>query len=770
LATDSEGKFYTALENIFIGKEVEGESGFINLIRIKSSYYKKINTLLRNSIEKRLKELKIDDFKEEMYDKLYSFFKPYFSETGSIYYSDTPYQDNIFERVYSNEEDVMLFWKTHMLYYVKSDILTVSMEVPVNGHVVYFDVRSLESKKAWEKRILIYEFAGIDSNGRIVLKANYSERGKRTDYLNILKNANANLDDNFKVEDLESAINTFQRQNEVDFFINRNVKSFLTDKFKLWIFQYINDDTSLFNEKRTLELKTLTEFANRIIDFIAQFEMELLKIWQKPKFVLNSSYVITLDRIANKKNGIKVINRIVTSSGFKEQVKEWKELELVPEGFNLNKIINQPSIIKEYETLPLDLKFVKALEHEILELFEDLDKELDGWLIHSENWQALNTLLPKFKEQVQTIYIDPPFIKVQDPDYYYKVNFKDASWLTLLSNRLELAKDFLNKKGSIFVCADNSCNHYTHLLLSKIFNFFRGELIWCYEKPGGGETYFKNNHASIYYYSKSDEYVFNPVLVSRKGENELRKRDGKFPTNYDGKKAPDWWIDIPSFATAMTARERIIKLLGIQFPTQQPEELLKRIIEASSNEGDLVMDFFLGSGTTIAVAHKLKRKWIGIELGQHFEEVILKRMKIALRGRQKGNARYDTKMSKDINWNGGGFFKYYNLEQYVDTLKRVKYSDSSPLLKYSENPYSEYVFMKDEKLLGDLEIEYNKNKVILNLESLYPEIDIGETLSNLSGKKIKHLSKDRVVFEDNEEIYLKDLSYMRVKPLIWWES
>lgn len=769
MVTDSEGKFYSALEDIFIGKEVEGESGFINLIRIKSSYYRKINVILRNDIEKRLKELKIDDFKEEMYDKLYSFFKTYFSETGSIYYTDTPYQDNIFERVYSNEEDVMLFWKTHMLYYVKSDILTVSMEVPVNGHVVYFDVGALESKKAWEQRVLIYEFAGIDSKGRIVLKVRYSNRGKRTDYLNILTNANTKLNNNFTEEDLESAINTFQKQNEVDFFLNRNVKSFLTDKFKLWIFQYINDETSFFDGRRILELKILTEFANRIIDFIAQFEKELLKIWQKPKFVLNSSYVITLDKIANKENGIKIIKSIISSPGFNEQVKEWKELKLISEDFNSVLIINESIINNDYKSLPLDLKYFKDLRYKILDLFKDLDKNLDGWLVHSENWQALNTLLPKFKEQVQTIYIDPPFIKVQDPDYYYKVNFKNASWLTLLNNRLELAKEFLSKKGSIFVCSDNSCNHYTHLLLSEIFNFFRGEIIWCYEKPGGGEKYFKNNHASIYYYSKSDEYVFNPILVSRKGENELMKRDGKFPTDYEGKKAPDWWIDIPSFATAMTARERINKLLGIQFPTQQPESLLKRIIEASSNEGDLIMDFFLGSGTTIATAHKLKRKWIGIELGQHFEDVILKRMKIALRGRQKGNSRYDTKMSEDINWNGGGFFKYYILEQYIDTLKRVKYSDSGPIIKYSENPYNEYVFMKDEKLLSDLEVDYNTNKVKLNLDSLYQDIDMGETLSNLSGKKIKKLSKDSVVFEDNEEIQFNDVNYMKVKPLIWWE-
>ena len=114
-------------------------------------------------------------------------------------------------------------------------------------------------------------------------------------------------------------------------------------------------------------------------------------------------------------------------------------------------------------------------------------------------------------------------------------------------------------------------------------------------------------------------------MVPRKGENELKKREGKFKTDYKGKKAPDWWVDIPSFATAMTARERMVRLLGIQFPTQQPERLLQRVIEASTNEGDLILDFFLGSGTSIAVSHKLRRKWIGIELGDHFNTIILGR-------------------------------------------------------------------------------------------------------------------------------------------------
>jgi adenine specific DNA methylase Mod len=77
-----------------------------------------------------------------------------------------------------------------------------------------------------------------------------------------------------------------------------------------------------------------------------------------------------------------------------------------------------------------------------------LDKSLDGWLIKSENYQALNTILPKFKEKVQTIYIDPPFNKETDADYHYSVKYKDATWASLLENRLWPARDLLDEKGS----------------------------------------------------------------------------------------------------------------------------------------------------------------------------------------------------------------------------------------------------------------------------------------------------------------------------------
>ena len=213
------------------------------------------------------------------------------------------------------------------------------------------------------------------------------------------------------------------------------------------------------------------------------------------------------------------------------------------------------------------------------------------------------------------------------------------------------------------------------------------------------------------------------------------------------------WTDIKSYETHNTF-----------FATENSEILLKRVIEGMEYDEQLIiMDFFLGSGTTTAVAHKLGRRWIGVEMGEHFWTVTLPRMKKVLAYDKSG-------ISKEVKeYQGGGFFKYYELEQYEETLAKCKYEDSDLFNSPSKTPYQEYVFMKDEKMLDALEIDYEKEKVKVDLAKLYPNIDIAETLSNLTGKWIKKISDDEVEFEDGTKINTKDLDYKLIKPLIWWE-
>ncbi|VUT25139.1 MAG: putative methyltransferase [Candidatus Methanolliviera sp. GoM_oil] len=824
-----EKKFYDALKDIFIGAKVEGESGYINLMRIKSRYYERgVFPKLQEDISEALKPF--PEFREELFDKLYTFFNRYFSESGSIYFRYTPIHQNIYEKVYTDDRDVILFWKTCPLYYVKADRLFKNLEVETDGFKFFFDVSTLEHKKANEKREIIYEFKE-KKDRKIVFNVSYTERRRKTKINEILK---ALKKEEIKISEdiLEKAFRIFEKQSEVDYFINKNAKEFLREQFNIRLYQYVFSGESEWAEKRIRELQILKDIAFKIIDFISQFEDELVKIWNKPKFVLNSNYEITLNRISEK--SIDLVRKILKHPNFDEQVKEWKELGIIKDSFDEGKILESNNLNKKYQYLPIDTKYFKDLEIEILGLFDDLDNSLDGWLIKGENYQALNTILPKFKEIVQTIYIDPPFNKEQDADYFYSVKYKDSSWITLLENRLQLAKDVLNPKGSIFLRCDYNGNMYVRMLMNEIFGKenFRNEISVRRFKKNVMEKEIKRlpeGLDNIYVYSNGESFCyihpFKQKEAKRKGfwrhmgdssgqgtskvffSLELKPPKGKHWKysqekidqmsekrelilvckncghihDYteglwngciecgDNNPIPKYWVeeseeevldsnwsDIYGYSTTW------------QFQTENSEILLKRVIESTSNEGDLVMDFFLGSGTTTAVAHKLKRKWIGIEMGEHFHTVVLPRMKRVLAYDKSGISKEKDVKEKYNQEKAGGFFKYYELEQYEDTLRKVKYEDSELFENPYEDPYNQYVFMKDLKLLEALEIDYENNKVKVDLQRLYKNIDLPETLSNLLGRRVRKITSDYVEFESGEKINIENLDYKLVKPLIWW--
>ena len=873
-----EQKFYKSLEDIFIGAKIEGEGGFVNLIRIKSRYYSKIREYLKKDIEEALK--KYPTFRDELFDKLYSFFSRYFTPSGSIYFNQTPYHYDIYEKVYkestdkaiieraldeqkrvlyekvyTDEKDVILFWKTHMLYYVKTDRIFKNLEVEFEEnnqkYKFFFDVSNLEYKKANEKKSLVYQFKNLRKDGAIVFEVLYSERGTKTDIEEIKK---ALKKEGLKVTDeiLERAFSAFEKQSEVDYFINKNAKEFLREQFKLWLYQYVYDEESEWPKERIDHLQILKNIAYKIIDFISQFEDELVKIWNKPKFVFNSNYVITLDKILkqDKEKGLKIIEKIQKHKNLKEQVKEWQELGILekePDNL-LENTLTGLQLKKEYHFLPIDTKYFKDLELEILSLFDDLDQSLDGWLIKSENYQALNTILPKFREKVQTIYIDPPFNTGRD--FFYEDKFQDSSWLTLILNRIEIAKELISTQGNFFIHLDNNANYLARYLLNQVFypenfnaeiNNFLGfntkreiiprkfveqtEIILHYVKSGKYKfnkivtikpkyliglknsklnnkylEFFKSILEDTKYLNCFDEGLFpafNSDLIAlikvSNGETKIKDvllpiwENGEFKLIHIFKKIEiddeeddkyffnvvgNLWSDIYSLRYS-----KINYNEGVRFPTQKLEKLLARVILSSSDPKDIILDFFLGSGTTTAVAHKLNRKWIGIEIGNYFNNFyyinnqkqigVLGRMKKVLAGDNSG-------ISKRINWQGGGFFKYFELEQYEDVLGKAKYEDSDIFNTSYKNIYDQYIFIKDKKMIDPLEIDYEGNKVRIDLYKLYSkekdgkEIDIAETLSNLLGRWIKKITADFVEFENGEKIDLKNLDYKLIRPLIWW--
>ena len=851
---DKEKLFFSALRDVFVGAKVEGESGFVNLMRIKSSYYEKgIFPRLREDIERLLDNLKrefslsdkeIQHFREELFDRLYTFFRRYFSESGSIYFRFTPPHEHVYEKVYTDDQDVALFWKTHMLYYVKTDRLFRSMAIEVDGFRFFFDVSTLEHKRANEKRLLVYDFKERREDGTLVFTVNYSERGRKTNIANIrraIKDAiglNRYTSDVPSEETLERAFRLFERQSEVDYFINKDARKFLREQFNLWLYQYVFEPEkrrgTVWTEKRIRQLQVLKEIAYKIIDFIAQFEDELVKIWNKPKFVLGSHYVITLDRIAVQEGGIEVLDRLLSHPGIEAQVQEWRELGMVGEDFSPEQVWVEKGkrLHERYQYLPIDTKHFPDLEMTILTLFDHLDQELDGWLVHSENYQALRTMLPKFRERVKCIYIDPPFNTGED--FYYIDRFQDSTWITLMENRLQVIKDYLLPGGSLFLHLDWNANYLGRFILNSIF-YNVSEIIWNTNATKDEETglfsyksfgeKFVRQHDAIFHCLNGDAVDFTKLwkpnrrttqlpigwldLLSKPKTNKPQRLEDFefFIEKYDdtgvlrqvcidlGEEKVyaigDVWNDIYSF---MQSELRTSESLG--FPTQKPENLLRRIIQSTTKQGDIICDPFCGVGTAISVAHKLRRKWIGVEVANHFYEFyeVKEEKRLGLLGRMKwvlfGDKRFravnkerHSHLSKDINWQGGGFFKYFRLEQYEEVLRKAHYRDNDAPLFFQDDPYTQYVFLRDPKMLGNaetgekvMEVDMDKNEIRVDLSRLYPDIDLAETLSCLTGKWIRRIrpaeddptKPGTVEFEDGSTVDLQNPPWELVKPLIWW--
>lgn len=293
----------------------------------------------------------------------------------------------------------------------------------------------------------------------------------------------------------------------------------------------------------------------------------------------------------------------------------------------------------------------------------------NGWtnkLIFGDNLQVLkemyndqrglNTL--DTKDKIKLIYIDPPFATKQDfmkdGEKVYQDKIIGAEFLEFLRERLILAREILADDGSIYVHLDQKKGHYVKILLDEIFgeNNFKNEIIWCYDKWVSLSKDFQKNHDTIFRYLKSSEGIFNVTrdidekrqitldrgyttnllkngerqLIVYKGNEErpnIKKliNSDKFERvlfkEPEGNPLKDWWmINIAH----PKSHERV------DYPTQKPEALLERIIKSSSNEDDIVMDFFAGSGTALSVAEKLNRKWIGCDCGKLSIYTIQKRI------------------------------------------------------------------------------------------------------------------------------------------------
>lgn len=355
----------------------------------------------------------------------------------------------------------------------------------------------------------------------------------------------------------------------------------------------------------------------------------------------------------------------------------------------------------------------------------------DNLIIKGNNLLAIASLLKRFEGKIKCIYIDVPYNTGND-SFSYNDRFSRSTWLTFIKNRLEIARRLLTADGSIFVHIDYNQAHYLKVLMDDIFgeNCFKNEIIWRRKQATSfGSKKFGIITDSIFYYGRTEntefhtiytlddehtqkyiaerfvytdengerymksplvnslyrpnlKYVFHGVNPPKNGwlysqermeqfynNNELVIPEDSnariyrkiFLKNYQGQEIQSLWTDIPIVNPMADEQE--------DFATQKPEKLLQRIIETSTQKGDTVLDFCLGSGTTAVVALKTGRRFIGIEQMDYLDTVTVERLKKVILGDSAG-------ISKAVDWRGGGSFVYCELAKwnliYVHEVEEAK--------------------------------------------------------------------------------------------------
>jgi DNA modification methylase len=325
---------------------------------------------------------------------------------------------------------------------------------------------------------------------------------------------------------------------------------------------------------------------------------------------------------------------------------------------------------------------------------ESSENEWRNMIVQGDNLQFLKTcymnqdplIKDKVKGKVKLVYIDPPFatksdFQASDGADSYSDKIDRAEFIEGLRERLIYIREILADDGSIFVHLDQKMSHYIKLVLDDVFGRFnlQNEILWCYSRPGiKNQRFFTRLHDNIFWYTKTNNFFSDmdavriPYSESTIDRNKYGAGGSKFAggtdlrqTHESGKIPQDWWyIPIPpGNAHEVTG-----------YPTQKPEELLLRIIKATTKCGDLIVDFFAGSGTTAAVAERLGRRWITCDFGKHAIYIMQKRIlniaasnKLDISADKKEKYNLPPKPFDIISAGAYDFSKIMNLRQNKDS-------------------------------------------------------------------------------------------------------
>lgn len=424
----------------------------------------------------------IESLEQEVFSHLANFFKRYYE--GGDFISLRRYKKDVYAIPYEGEE-VKLHWANHDQYYIKTSEYLKNYAFKLGGDkLVKFQLKEASTEQNnnkaqndQERRFAIFEELPVEIDGNtLLINFTYEPHKKSVKQDDLTKKAVeaikakvsvdfadvfalAPTDSNKQRTLLDKHLYSFVARHTFDYFIHKDLGGFLRRELDFYIknevlyIDDINTENEIAFNTQISKIKALKQVANKIILFLEQLENFQKKLWLKKKFVIGSNYCITLDRIPQDYYPEIVAN--------KAQLDEWKALfDVIIE--NKEQLIFEPFLVLDTMFFSVDFK------DRLLAEFEDIDQQTSGLLINSENFQALNLLQERYKEQVKVTYIDPPY-NANSSEIIYKNTFKHSSWLSLIENRISLGKN-LNSKEFVHITAiDEVEQERLGQMLSNIF-------------------------------------------------------------------------------------------------------------------------------------------------------------------------------------------------------------------------------------------------------------------------------------------------------------
>lgn len=426
-----------------------------------------------------------EDMEGEVFSHLVTFFSRYYD--GGDFLSKRRYKDNTYAIPYNGEE-VKLHWANSDQYYIKTSeyFRDYTFVLPTSRKKVHFVLKDASTEQNnnraannMERRFALWEPGNegeqvieVTADGELNIYFTYELMPKTTkqkdlmaaaleaitplvpaDFEEVLT-AKAPTKDNPNRTLLEKHLTDYTAKNSFDYFIHKDLGGFLSRELDFYIKNevlHIDDlDPQHINNQLSV-VKAIKQVGQKIIQMLVQLENFQKKLWLKKKFVVQSDYCITLDRVPEK-----LYPEIIANEA---QRKEWVRLFAIDEikGDMMTEAYSEPltiEFLKQNQFLVLDTAFFDTkFKHQLVKSMENIDEQTNGLLINSENFQALQLLQEKYAKSVKCVYLDPPY-NADSSEILYKNTFKHASWLSLMENRLSLANNMLEKEGVEIIAID----------------------------------------------------------------------------------------------------------------------------------------------------------------------------------------------------------------------------------------------------------------------------------------------------------------------------